>query len=81
VATSTTGCLLDLGLSHSQTVLVIYAICVGLAVLSLVLSGTGQVYAFLGLAVVFGLVLFLLTRGETGDALEAESYEEPGAPG
>ena len=69
--------LLDLGLSHSQTVLVIYAICIGLAVLSLVLSGTGQVYAFLGLAVLFGLGLFLLTRGETGDALEAESYEEP----
>ena len=72
--------LLDLGLSHSQTVLVIYAICIALAVLSVVLSGTGQVYAFLGLAVVFGLALFLLTRGETGDALEAETYEESGAP-
>jgi UDP-GlcNAc:undecaprenyl-phosphate/decaprenyl-phosphate GlcNAc-1-phosphate transferase len=67
--------LLDLGLSHRQTVLVIYAICIALAVLSFLLSGTGQVYAFLGLAVVFGLTLFLLTRGETGDALEAESYE------
>jgi UDP-GlcNAc:undecaprenyl-phosphate GlcNAc-1-phosphate transferase len=72
--------LLDLGLSHSQTVLVIYAICIALAVLSVVLSGTGQVYAFLGLAVVFGLAVFLLTRGETGDALEAETYEESGAP-
>ena len=70
--------LLDLGLSHSQTVLVIYAICVALAVLSFVLSGTGQVYAFLGLAVLFGLGLFLLTRGESGDALEAETYEETG---
>ena len=68
--------LLDLGLSQSQTVLVIYAICIALAVLTFVLSGTGQVYAFLGLAVAFGLVLFLLTRGETGDALEAEAYEE-----
>ena len=68
--------LLDLGLSHSQTVLVIYAICLSLAVLSLVLSGSGQVYAFLGLAFLFGLGLFLLARGETGDALEAESYEE-----
>ena len=68
--------LLDLGLSHSQTVLVIYAICLSLAVLSLVLSGSGQVYAFLGLAFLFGLGLFLLTRGDTGDALEAESYEE-----
>jgi UDP-GlcNAc:undecaprenyl-phosphate GlcNAc-1-phosphate transferase len=70
--------LLDMGLSHSQTVLVIYAICIALAVLSFVLSGTGQVYAFLGLAVLFGLALFLLTRGETGDALEAETYEETG---
>ncbi len=69
--------LLDLGLSHSQTVLVIYGLCLGLAALSFVLSGTGQMYAFLGLAVVFGLVLFLLTRGETSDALEAETYEEP----
>ncbi len=67
--------LLDLGLSHSQTVLVIYAICIALAILSLVLSGTGPVYAFLGLAVAFGLVLFLITRGETGDALEAETYD------
>jgi UDP-GlcNAc:undecaprenyl-phosphate GlcNAc-1-phosphate transferase len=68
--------LLDLGLSHSRTVLVIYAICLGLAVLSFVLSGTGQVYAFLGLAVGIGLALFLLTRGESRDALEADTYEE-----
>ena len=54
----------------------IYAICIALAALSLLLSGTGQVYAFLGLAVLFGLGLFLLTRGETGDALEADAYEE-----
>jgi UDP-GlcNAc:undecaprenyl-phosphate GlcNAc-1-phosphate transferase len=67
--------LLDLGLSHGQTVLVIYGICVVLATLTFILSGTGQVYAFLGLAVGFGLALFLLTRGETGDALEAETYE------
>ena len=69
--------LLDMGLSHAQTVLVIYGLCIVLAVLSVVLSGTGQVYAFLGLALAFGLGLFLLTRGESGDALEAESYEGP----
>ena len=67
--------LLDMGLSHGQTVLVIYGICILLAVMSFVLSGTGQVYAFMGLAVAFGLGLFLLTRGESVDALEAESYE------
>jgi UDP-GlcNAc:undecaprenyl-phosphate/decaprenyl-phosphate GlcNAc-1-phosphate transferase len=72
--------LLDLGLSHSQTVLVIYGLCVLLAVMSFVLSGTGQLYAFMGLAVVFGLVLFLVARTETSDALEAETYDEPGRP-
>ncbi len=66
--------LLDLGLSHGQTVLVIYGLCAGLAVLSLFLSGTGQLYAFMGLLLAFGLALFMLTRGETGDALEAETY-------
>ena len=73
--------LLDLGLSHSQTVLVIYAMCIALAALTFVLSGTGQLYAFLGLAVAFGLGVFLLTRGETGDALDAGSYDEPRARG
>ena len=67
--------LLDLGLSHGQTVLVIYAICVVLALLSFLLSGTGQLYAFMGLALAFGLALFLFTRDETVDALEAETYE------
>jgi UDP-GlcNAc:undecaprenyl-phosphate GlcNAc-1-phosphate transferase len=68
--------LLDLGLSHGHTVLLIYGLCVILAVLSLVLSGTGQVYTFLGLVVLSGLGLFLITRAESADALEAETYEE-----
>ncbi len=73
--------LLDLGLSHAQTVLVIYLICVVLAVLSVVLSENEQVYAFLGLAVAFGVGLFLLARGDSG-ALEAETYESrPGVGG
>jgi hypothetical protein len=29
----------------------------------------------MGLVVAFGLALFLLTRGESGDALEADTYE------
>ena len=69
--------LLDLGLSHSQTVLVIYGLCVALAVMTFVLSGTDQLYAFMGLGVLFGIGLFLLTRFETADALEADTYEEP----
>jgi UDP-GlcNAc:undecaprenyl-phosphate GlcNAc-1-phosphate transferase len=67
--------LLDLGLSHANTVLVIYGICVLLAALTFVLSGTQQLYAFMGLVLLSGLVLFLATRGDAGDALEAESYE------
>lgn len=62
--------LLDVGLSHRQTVLVIYAICLGLGALALVLSGTGQLYAFLGLFVVLGLVLLVLER--IVDAREAD---------
>jgi UDP-GlcNAc:undecaprenyl-phosphate/decaprenyl-phosphate GlcNAc-1-phosphate transferase len=68
--------LLDLGLSHRQTVLVIYGICLVLAVMALLLSGVNQLYAFAGLFVAFGLVLFLPTRGDFDrpDELEAESY-------
>jgi UDP-GlcNAc:undecaprenyl-phosphate GlcNAc-1-phosphate transferase len=69
--------LLDLGLSHRQTVLVIYGVCTGLAVLALILTGASQLYAFLSVFVASGLVLFLPTRGDFGrpDELEAESYE------
>jgi UDP-GlcNAc:undecaprenyl-phosphate GlcNAc-1-phosphate transferase len=87
--------LLDLGLSHRQTVLVIYGICIALAVLAMGLSGVNQLYAFLGVFLLFGLVLFIPTRGdfERPDELEAEAYEPraeasgaaarkgPGAPG
>jgi UDP-GlcNAc:undecaprenyl-phosphate GlcNAc-1-phosphate transferase len=54
--------LLDIGLSHTQTVLAIYAICVGLGSLALVLSGSGQLYAFVGAFVVFGVLILLLDR-------------------
>jgi UDP-GlcNAc:undecaprenyl-phosphate GlcNAc-1-phosphate transferase len=66
--------LLDLGLSHRATVLLIYAICASLGVMSLVVSTATQVYAFLGALVGFGVVLFLLTRGPS-EALESDSYE------
>jgi UDP-GlcNAc:undecaprenyl-phosphate/decaprenyl-phosphate GlcNAc-1-phosphate transferase len=69
--------LLDLGLSHRQTVFVIYGICLALALLALVLSGVNQLYAFLGIFLAFGLVLFIPTRGTFGrpEELEADSYE------
>jgi UDP-GlcNAc:undecaprenyl-phosphate GlcNAc-1-phosphate transferase len=74
--------LLDLGLSHRQTVLLIYGLCAALAVLALLLTGASQLYAFLGVFIASGLVLFLPTRGDFGrpDELEAEAYEpEPAA--
>jgi UDP-GlcNAc:undecaprenyl-phosphate GlcNAc-1-phosphate transferase len=71
--------LLDLGLSHRNTVLVIYGVCIFLAILSLGFSGTGQMYAFLGLVVAFGLVLFLIERLGGGanaiqESLDPHSY-------
>ncbi len=66
--------LLDLGLGHRSTVLLIYAICAGLGVMSLVASTATQVYAFLGALMAFGVVLFLLTL-EPREALDPESYE------
>ncbi len=68
--------LLDLGLSHRQTVLVIYGICLVLAVLAMLLSGVSQLYAFIGVFLAFGLVLFLPTQGRFRDDLEADSYED-----
>jgi UDP-GlcNAc:undecaprenyl-phosphate GlcNAc-1-phosphate transferase len=69
--------LLDLGLSHRDTVLVIYAICAGLGLVALLLSEVNQVYAFLGVFLVSGLVLFGPTRGafRRPEELEADSYD------
>lgn len=69
--------LLDLGLSHRETVLVIYGICGVLGLVALVLSEDSQLYAFLGVFVVSGLVLFGPTRGafRRPEELEAEAYE------
>ena len=71
--------LLDLGLSHRRTVLAIYAICIVLGLFALLLS-QAQVYAFLGVFVVSGLILFGPTRGafRRPQELEAEAYEGDG---
>jgi len=61
-------------------VLVIYAICVVLAVLSLTLSGRGQISAFVIIVVVGGVALYLLTRRAQG-ALDRSSYPEESEPG
>ena len=70
--------LLDLGLSHTETVLLIYGITAGLAALTFVLSGAGQLYAFLGVVVASGVVLFVLTSRTVQEDLEAESYDNGG---
>jgi UDP-GlcNAc:undecaprenyl-phosphate GlcNAc-1-phosphate transferase len=69
--------LLDLGLSHRNTVLVIYGICASLGAIALLLSQATQLYAFLGVFLVSGLVLFVPARGafRRPEELEAESYE------
>jgi len=72
--------LLDLGLSHRQAVVLIYAICSLLAVLSLVLSGRGQISAFLVVVLGGGLALYLLTRRARG-ALDRRSYSDEAANG
>ncbi len=69
--------LLDLGLTHRQAVLMIYAICIVLAVLSVVLSGQGQISVFLIVVLLAGIVLYLLTR-RAQEALDRSSYpDEP----
>jgi UDP-GlcNAc:undecaprenyl-phosphate/decaprenyl-phosphate GlcNAc-1-phosphate transferase len=69
--------MLDLGLSHRQTVFAIYGICLLLAVLALLLSGVTQLYAFMGVFLAFGLVLFIPTRGalRRPSELEADAYD------
>jgi UDP-GlcNAc:undecaprenyl-phosphate GlcNAc-1-phosphate transferase len=58
--------LLDVGLSHRQTVVLIYGVCVVLSAMSLLLSGAFQILAFLAVFVLIGLVLFLLARTSIG---------------
>jgi UDP-GlcNAc:undecaprenyl-phosphate GlcNAc-1-phosphate transferase len=67
--------LLDLGLGHRGAVLVIYALCGLLAVLSLILSGSGQLFAFVGVVVLVGAFLYMVTRRQRG-ALDAASYQD-----
>jgi UDP-GlcNAc:undecaprenyl-phosphate GlcNAc-1-phosphate transferase len=60
--------LLDLGLSHRSTVLLIYLVCATLGLMSLLVSSATGVFAFLGALVVFGAVAFVLARDRSGAA-------------
>ncbi|HSL98155.1 MAG TPA: MraY family glycosyltransferase [Candidatus Deferrimicrobiaceae bacterium] len=57
--------LLDVGLSHRATVLLIYAICATLGILSLFVSTLVGVLTFLAALVAFGIMAFML-RGQRG---------------
>ena len=73
--------LMDLGLSQTKAVLVIYGLTVILAVLSFVLSGAGQLYGFLGVVVASGFLLLVLTRRSlVANDFEASSYEDESEP-
>ena len=75
--------LMDLGLSQTRAVLVIYGMTLVLAVMSVLLSGAGQLYAFVGVVVASGFILLILTRRALViDDFRAESYEddEPARP-
>jgi UDP-GlcNAc:undecaprenyl-phosphate GlcNAc-1-phosphate transferase len=63
--------LLDLGLTHRATVLLIYLTCATLGLMSLLVSNATAVFAFLGALLVFGVVHFLLRRA----APQADSSE------
>jgi UDP-GlcNAc:undecaprenyl-phosphate/decaprenyl-phosphate GlcNAc-1-phosphate transferase len=67
--------LLDLGLSHRRAVLVIYGLCIVLAVLALALSGRGQLTAFVIIVVAGGVGLYVLTRRAQG-GLDRASYPD-----
>jgi UDP-GlcNAc:undecaprenyl-phosphate GlcNAc-1-phosphate transferase len=72
--------LLDLGLSHRQAVLMIYAICIVLAILSLVLPTSSQLTAFVLIVLGGGALLYLLTR-RAREALDRSSYDDDAESG
>src|SRR5438067_2438412 len=54
--------LLDVGLSHAQAVLIIYALPLGFGTLAFVTTGRTQVLAFVGAVVLFGVAVVVLTQ-------------------
>ncbi len=69
--------LLDVGLSHRQAVLLIYAITLGLGALAFVSSGRAQAYSFVGFLAVFGIaVLALSQRSAKASELDPNLYPD-----
>jgi UDP-GlcNAc:undecaprenyl-phosphate GlcNAc-1-phosphate transferase len=76
--------LLDLGLSHLQTVLLIYAVCILLGAMALFLPVSGQLVAFVALTGATGLVFFVLTRRSVDESdralIKASARAPEGSP-
>ena len=69
--------LLDVGLSHSQAVLLIYALTLGFGTLAFLTTGRTQVLAFVGAVLVFGVaVVVLAQRAPKAKELDATLYAE-----
>jgi UDP-GlcNAc:undecaprenyl-phosphate GlcNAc-1-phosphate transferase len=64
--------LLDVGLSHRTTVLLIYVMCATLGLMSLVVSGSTGLVAFVAVVVAFGALVFMLGRRAGGMAANDE---------
>ena len=71
--------LLDVGLSHAQAVLLIYALTLGFGAVALLTNGRTQVIAFIGAVIVFGVVVLALAqRGPKAAEAETAVYAEEG---
>ena len=57
--------LLDVGLSHRQAVLLIYALTAGLAAIAVLTSGRTQLVSFIGATVVLGIAVVALAQRST----------------
>jgi UDP-GlcNAc:undecaprenyl-phosphate GlcNAc-1-phosphate transferase len=69
--------LLDVGLTHQQAVLLIYALTALLGTLAFVTSGRGQIAGFIGLAVLLGIaVMALAQRSSKAEELDPGLYRE-----
>ena len=69
--------LLDVGLSHPQAVLLIYALTLGFGALAFLTTGRTQVLAFVGAVVLFGVaVLVLAQRTSRAQELDPSLYAD-----
>ncbi len=69
--------LLDVGLSHPQAVLLIYALTLGFGTLAFLTSGRAQVLTFVGAVLLFGVaVVVLAQRAPKAEELDPSLYAE-----